>query len=54
MHVQSSTIYLKVSTETGVLYSIKADWYSAKKDVPKDSVKAGNKGLIDYSINTAD
>jgi len=31
-----------------MLYSIKAAWYSAKKDIPRETVKSGKKGFIDY------
>ena len=33
-----------------MLYSIKTAWFTAKKDIPRDTVKAGNKGFIDYEI----
>lgn len=48
VHVKASTMYVKIRSEQGMLYSIKAAWYGAKKDIPKDAVKPGNKGFIDY------
>lgn len=34
-----------------MLYSIKASWYPAKKDVPKQDIKPGNKGMITYDFD---
>lgn len=50
VHVKASTMYIKIHSEQGMLYSVKATWYAAKKDIPRDTVKAGNKGFIDYEI----
>jgi hypothetical protein len=51
VHVKASTIYIKINSDYGMLYSIKASWFPTKKDVPKDSVKPGNKGFVDYEIS---
>ena len=50
VHVKASTMYIKVHSDAGMLYSIKSAWYTTKKEIPRDTVKAGNKGFIDYEI----
>lgn len=46
--VNASSVYVRLSSEQGVLYSIKALHYYNKKDIPESNYKPGDSGKIEY------
>jgi hypothetical protein len=44
--VNASSVYVRLSSVQGVLYSIKATHFYNKKDIPESDYKPGGKGLI--------
>jgi mRNA deadenylase 3'-5' endonuclease subunit Ccr4 len=48
--VHVGSIYIRLHSNEGSLYSITANHYTNKKDVPATNYKPGNKGVLEYVV----
>lgn len=49
MKAHVGSIYIRISSNEGSLFSIQAEHYKDKRDVPISDYKPGSKGLIEYT-----